>query len=74
MGITEAEAQKVYDTYREADGNFIDTANFYTAGTGEKFLREFIQDHRESVVLATKYSLEDNAAGKKVQSYYLYSF
>ncbi len=27
MGITEAEAQKVYETYREAGGNFIDTAN-----------------------------------------------
>jgi aryl-alcohol dehydrogenase-like predicted oxidoreductase len=32
MGLTEkAEAQKVYETYREAGGNFIDTANFYCA-------------------------------------------
>jgi aryl-alcohol dehydrogenase-like predicted oxidoreductase len=37
-----AEAQKVYETYREAGGNFIDTANFSTGGTSEKFVGEFI--------------------------------
>src|SRR6266853_7025808 len=35
-GSPKAEAQKVYETYREAGGNFIDTANFYTGGTSEK--------------------------------------
>jgi len=68
MGSPKAEAQKVYETYREAGGNFIDTANFYTNGTSEKFLGEFMQGHRESVVLATKYSNaapgnDPNAAG-----------
>jgi len=67
-GSPKAEAQKVYETYREAGGNFIDTANFYTGGTSEKFVGEFIQGHRESVVLATKYSnaapgSDPNAAG-----------
>jgi aryl-alcohol dehydrogenase-like predicted oxidoreductase len=67
-GSPKAEAQKVYETYREAGGNFIDTANFYTNGTSERFVGEFIQDHRESVVLATKYSIaapgnDPNAAG-----------
>src|SRR6202171_4150235 len=55
-GSPKAEAQKVYETYREAGGNFIDTANFCTNGTSETFLGEFMQGHRESVVLATKYS------------------
>src|SRR6267154_3540427 len=55
-GSPKDEAQKVYETYREAGGNFIDTANFYTSGTSEKFVGEFIKGHRESVVLATKYS------------------
>ena len=45
-GSPKAEAQKVYETYREAGGNFIDTANFYTNGTSEKFLGEFMQGHR----------------------------
>src|ERR1700723_2698118 len=67
-GSPKDEAQKVYETYREAGGNFIDTANFYTGGTSEKFLGEFIRGHRESVVLATKYSNaapggDPNAAG-----------
>jgi aryl-alcohol dehydrogenase-like predicted oxidoreductase len=72
-GSPKAEAQKVYETYREAGGNFIDTANFYTNGTSEKLLGEFIQGHRESVVLATKYSLalpgnDPNAAGNHRKS------
>src|ERR1700724_2342531 len=49
-GSPKAEAQKVYETYREAGGNFIDTANFYTNGTSERFLGEFMQGHRENVV------------------------
>src|SRR6202521_501410 len=72
-GSPKAEAQKVYETYREAGGNFIDTANFYTTGTSEKFLGEFMQGHRESVVLATKYSNaapgnDPNAAGNHRKS------
>ena len=35
-GSPKAEAQKVYETYREAGGNFLDTANFYTGGTSEQ--------------------------------------
>src|SRR6202045_4113830 len=72
-GSPKAEAQKIYKTYREAGGNFIDTANFYTGGTSEKFLGEFMQGHRESVVLATKYSNaapgnDPNAAGNHRKS------
>jgi aryl-alcohol dehydrogenase-like predicted oxidoreductase len=55
-GAAKEEAQKVYEIYREAGGNFIDTANLYTNGTSETFVGEFIKDHRDSVVLATKYS------------------
>src|SRR5882672_9189099 len=72
-GSPKAEAQKVYETYRDAGGNFIDTANFYTNGTSETFLGEFMQGHRESVVLATKYSNaapgnDPNAAGNHRKS------
>src|SRR3982074_3703324 len=55
-GSPKDEAQKVYETYRAAGGNFLDTGNFYTNGTSEKFVGEFIRGHRESFVLATKYS------------------
>src|ERR1700682_233944 len=72
-GSPKAEAQKVYDTYREAGGNFIDSANFYTNGTSERFLGEFIRGDRQSVVLATKYSNavpgnDPNAAGNNRKS------
>jgi aryl-alcohol dehydrogenase-like predicted oxidoreductase len=55
-GSSEAEARKIYDRFREHGGNFIDTANVYTMGTSEKLLGEFMQGHRDEVVLATKYT------------------
>src|SRR5258707_4364037 len=69
-GSAKDEARKVYDAFREAGGNFIDTANFYTNGTSESFLGEFMKDHRQSVVLATKYTMsapgtDPNAAGNQ---------
>ncbi len=67
-GAAKEEARKVYDAFREAGGNFIDTANIYTNGTSESFLGEFMEGHRPSVVLATKYTnnfpgVDPNAAG-----------
>jgi len=72
-GAEKDEARKVYDTYREAGGNFIDTANVYTNGSSERFVGEFIKDHRQSIVLATKYSNaapgnDPNAAGNHRKS------
>ena len=59
-------SRQIYDAFREAGGNFIDTANVYTDNTSEKFLGEFTKGHRDEVVLATKYSL--HAPGKDVNS------
>ena len=72
-GTAKDEAQKVYAAYREAGGNFIDTANIYTNGTSERFVGEFIKGHRESMVLATKFSNaspgnDPNAAGNHRKS------
>ena len=69
-GSPRDEARKVYDAFREAGGNFIDTANSYTKGTSESCLGEFMKDHRQSVVMATKYSsaapgADPNAAGNQ---------
>ncbi len=50
------ESRKIYDAFRAAGGNFVDTANLYTNGTSEKLLGDFTQGHREQVVLATKYT------------------
>ena len=72
-GTAKDEAQKVYAAYREAGGNFIDTANLYTNGASERFLGEFLKGHRESMVLATKFGNaipgnDPNAAGNHRKS------
>ncbi len=55
-GASKDEARRIYSAYRNAGGNFIDTANIYTGGTSENFVGEFIAGHREEVVVATKYT------------------
>lgn len=60
-GAGKDEARRIYETFRSAGGNFIDTANIYTGGTSEKFVGEFIAGHRDEIVLATKYT--NTAAG-----------
>lgn len=55
-GASKEEARKIYDAYREAGGNFIDTANVYTNGTSELFLGDLMAGHRDEIVLATKYT------------------
>jgi aryl-alcohol dehydrogenase-like predicted oxidoreductase len=72
-GAAKDEARKVYDAFRGAGGNFVDTANMYTNGTSESFLGEFMQGHRQSVVMATKYTnaapgTDPNAAGNHRKS------
>jgi aryl-alcohol dehydrogenase-like predicted oxidoreductase len=61
-GASKDDSRRQYDAFRDAGGNFVDTANLYTNGTSESFLGEFTQGHREQVVLATKYT---NAAPGK---------
>ncbi|MGF1534953.1 MAG: aldo/keto reductase [Elainellaceae cyanobacterium] len=55
-GASKDESKKIYDLFREAGGNFIDTANIYTNGTSERFLGEFMASERDHIVLATKYT------------------
>jgi aryl-alcohol dehydrogenase-like predicted oxidoreductase len=55
-GSHKDEATKIYDAYREAGGNFIDTANVYTNGSSERILGDILEGHRPEVVLATKYT------------------
>jgi len=56
IGVDKDESRKVYERFREAGGNFIDTANVYNRGTSETFLGEFMAGDRERLVLATKYT------------------
>lgn len=52
----------IMDSFANAGGNFIDTANIYKLGTSEKVIGEYIANHdRDYFVLATKYALKDNS-------------
>jgi aryl-alcohol dehydrogenase-like predicted oxidoreductase len=69
-GASKESARAIYDAYRAAGGNFIDTANLYTNGTSERFVGEFARDHRDSMVIATKYTntgpgTDPNAGGNQ---------
>lgn len=56
-GADETASRAMFDRYAELGGNFIDTANLYTAGTSERFVGEFIKSDRDRFVVATKFSL-----------------
>ncbi len=56
-------ARQLFDRFREAGGNFIDTANIYNNGTSEMLTGEFIRADRDELVVASKYSMStDHAA------------
>jgi aryl-alcohol dehydrogenase-like predicted oxidoreductase len=55
-GSGEDDSRAVFNAYVDAGGNFVDTADVYSAGMGEEMLGRFILERslRDSVVLATK--------------------
>lgn len=69
-GTDHSEAEQMLGRYRELGGNFVDTANFYAQGESERMLGRLLQDHRQQMVIATKYSLsmrpgDPNASGNQ---------
>lgn len=58
-GSSQETSQKIFDTFLEAGGNFIDTANVYTEGSSERILADLIAADRDHIVLATKYTLSN---------------
>jgi aryl-alcohol dehydrogenase-like predicted oxidoreductase len=62
-GADKAASFAIMDRFADAGGNFLDTANIYKLGTSEKIIGEYLSNHdRDYFVLATKYTLKDNAA------------
>ncbi|GAA2555340.1 aldo/keto reductase [Winogradskya consettensis] len=57
-GKTEEEAEPIFRAYVESGGNFIDTADFYTAGESERILGSLIKraGNRERLVLTGKFT------------------
>ncbi|MDP4006826.1 aldo/keto reductase [Methylobacterium sp. NEAU K] len=63
-GADEATSQAIFDAYRAAGGNFIDTADIYTDGESERLVGKFITESgaRDEVVLATKFAFNGSAS------------
>ncbi|WP_097136053.1 aldo/keto reductase [Rhizobium subbaraonis] len=59
-GADRETARAIYDGYRAAGGNFIDTADQYQFGQSETLTGEFVAADRDDVVLASKFSLGDS--------------
>jgi aryl-alcohol dehydrogenase-like predicted oxidoreductase len=57
-GKTEEEAEPIFRRYVESGGNFVDTADFYTAGESERMLGRLIDKagNRERLVLTSKFT------------------
>jgi aryl-alcohol dehydrogenase-like predicted oxidoreductase len=55
-GMGEDSARDVFNTYVEAGGNFIDTADVYSGGRSEEMVGTFVseRDLRDQIVIATK--------------------
>ncbi len=63
-GADDATSQAIFDAYRNAGGNFIDTADIYSNGASETLVGRFIREAkaRDEVVLATKFAFNGSAS------------
>ena len=69
-GSAEETARAIFNSFLDAGGNFIDTADAYVGGKSEAFIGRFVQARgsRDRIVLATKFSFntdpgDPNAGG-----------
>ncbi|MFI2435430.1 aldo/keto reductase [Streptomyces sp. NPDC018693] len=67
-GIDQETSGRILDTYADAGGNFVDTADIYTGGNSERVLGALLDGRRDAFVLASKFTCapgekDVNAAG-----------
>ena len=63
-GADEETSRDIFQAYREAGGNFVDTADIYSGGESERLIGQFIKEtgSRDEVVLATKFAFNGSAS------------
>lgn len=63
-GADEAASRQVFHAYRDAGGNFVDTADIYSGGESERLVGQFIKEtrSRDEIVLATKFAFNGSAS------------
>jgi aryl-alcohol dehydrogenase-like predicted oxidoreductase len=61
FGVDENASRALFDRYIEVGGNFLDTADGYTAGRSEQLVGKFVAERklRDSVVIATKFTFNN---------------
>jgi aryl-alcohol dehydrogenase-like predicted oxidoreductase len=67
-GAPADECARLVETFADAGGNFLDTANYYAEGESERIVGRLVAAEREQWVLSTKYTLsmrphDPNAGG-----------
>jgi aryl-alcohol dehydrogenase-like predicted oxidoreductase len=63
-GADEAVSREILHVYRDAGGNFIDTADIYSGGISEELVGKFIREtgSRDDIVLATKFGFNASSS------------
>ena len=56
-GAPESACRRMLDSYLDAGGNVVDTADWYTNGASEEMLGRLLGNRRDRVVISTKYSI-----------------
>jgi aryl-alcohol dehydrogenase-like predicted oxidoreductase len=77
-GSDETASREIFNAYVDAGGNFIDTADVYSAGRSEEWVGRFIAERqlRDEIVLSTKFTwqsgprLDVNAGGNGRKNIY----
>ena len=64
FGADEATSRAIFDAYRAAGGNFVDTADIYSGGISEELVGKFIREtgSRDEIVLATKFGFNGSSS------------
>lgn len=60
----ESTSRAIFDAYRAAGGNFIDTADIYSGGASEELVGKFVKESgsRDELVIATKFGFNGSAS------------
>ena len=63
-GADETASREIFDAYRDAGGNFVDTADIYSGGASEELVGKFIRETgaRDDIVLATKFGFNGSSS------------
>lgn len=63
-GADEPASRAIFQAYREAGGNFVDTADIYSGGESERMVGQFIKEtgSRDEIVLSTKFGFNGSAS------------